>query len=90
MGCGEIKGASQAGSRELRRAKHGIQGLEIEGENLRRANAMLDRSPQLPKRSTRCPALLLTPGFQSRTAARFWESQATVTTHTSGDPYHPQ
>lgn len=50
---GEIKGLSRAETRELRKAKHRIRELENEVEILRRANALLGSSAQLPKESTR-------------------------------------
>ena len=50
---GEIKGLSRAEARELRKAKRRIRELENEVEILRRANALLGSSAQLPKASTR-------------------------------------
>jgi len=50
---GEIKGLSRAEARELRKAKRRIRELENEVEILRRANALLGSSAQIPKGSTR-------------------------------------
>jgi hypothetical protein len=51
---GEIEGASQAESREPRKAKRRMRELEEKVDVLRRADAMLGSAAQRPKESARC------------------------------------